>query len=311
MLAFITSIRHPHNTNNYNKAVTLFEITARSIFSQNNTNFILVVVCNKKPVIEFSDERIHYHIVDFPVPPTLDVYQQQFSISNDDISCHPKKYFPNRGDKGTKILSGILYAKQFNPKYVYIVDADDWININIVQHLESQPEHAIWHVNEAYVVNFKQKTFMKRYGLSRHCGSTLIYQTEFFLSLANFTRQIDSSSSQSELIQGTSIGFIHDICGNHTKQYALALNKGFLPKPIPFPAICYVLETDENEVQHIDVNNGLPITKAIIVLFGLSENYISSSKLSIRSFCKQWIVSMKSKLGWKLAKIKMQRNSGL
>lgn len=40
---------------------------------------------------------------------------------------------------------------------MYIVDADVWININIVQYLEEQADYPIWNVNEAYIVNFKQK----------------------------------------------------------------------------------------------------------------------------------------------------------
>lgn len=311
MLAFITSIRHPHNTNSYKKAVALFEITARSICSQSNTNFILVVVCNEIPVIEFSDEHIHYHVVNFPVPPALDEYLQTFSISNEDISCHPKKYFPNRGDKGTKILSGLLYAKQFKPNYVYIVDADDWINTNITEYLERQNNYPIWHVNKAYIVNFKQKKFMTRYGISRHCGSTFIYQTDFLLSFTNFTDQINETSSQQDLIQATSISFVHDICGNHTVQYALAVKRGEPPKPIPFPAICYVLETDENEVQHVDVSDGFPMNKNIIDSFGLDEGYLSSLKTSFKTCCKQWLAANKSRLGWHVDKMKLNKNNGL
>ncbi|PKG98815.1 hypothetical protein [Paraglaciecola sp. MB-3u-78] len=311
MLAFITSIRHPHNTNSYKKAVALYEIAARSICSQSNANFILVVVCNEKPVIEFHDERIHYHIVDFPVPPSLDEYLKTFSISDQDVSCHPKKYFPNRGDKGTKILSGLLYAKQFNPKYVYIVDADDWVNINIVQYLEEQADYPIWHVNEAYIVNFKQKTFMTRYGISRHCGSTFIYQTDFLLSLGNYNQAVDSSSSQQELMEATSVSYVHEICGNHTKQFALSIKKGTPAKPIPFPAICYVLETSENEVQHVDVNDGYPITRAVIDDFGLNESYLSMKKLSIKAYYKQGLAAYRSKMGWHLEKIKFHRKYNL
>ena len=36
---------------------------------------------------------------------------------------------------------------------MYIVDADVWININIVQYLEEQADYPIWNVNEARILN--------------------------------------------------------------------------------------------------------------------------------------------------------------
>ena len=97
----------------------------------------------------------------------------------------------------------------------------------------------------------------------------------------------------------------------HTKQYALSIKKGTPAKPIPFPAICYVLETSENEVQHVDVNDGYPITRAIIDNFGLNESYLSMKKLPIKAYCKQGLAAYRSKIGWHLGKIKLHRDNGL
>lgn len=211
------------------------------------------------------------------------------------------------GSLSTKILSGLLFAKQFNPRYIYIVDADDWINTRVVDYLEKQPDCNMWYVNKAYVVNFKDRLYTTRYGIVRHCGSTLIYQYDYIMSIVKFSQNVDENSSQGELLQASSVFFVHDICGNHTKQYRLAVKSGFTPKALPFPAICYVLETGENEVQHVDVSNCFPIKPMIADEFGLSSEFINVSKISLKGNIKQRIAAFRSNIGWWLNKYKIQK----
>jgi hypothetical protein len=131
---------------------------------------------------------------------------------------------------------------------------------------------------------------MTRCGISRHCGSSFIYQTDFLLSLGNYNQAVDSLSSQQILMEVTSVSYVHEICGNHTKQFALSIKKGTSAKLIPFPAICYVLETSENELQNIDVNNGFPKTRVVIDDFGLNESYLSMKSYRLKSITiKVWL----------------------
>src|SRR5438046_2089763 len=99
MLAFVTAIRHPNNTNNIQRVEELFEVTLQSMCSQLDAAFRVIVVCNELPKIRFSDPRVHYHKVTFPAPcaPGMPVSDIEVAIR----------------DKGTRILSGILLARQF------------------------------------------------------------------------------------------------------------------------------------------------------------------------------------------------------
>ena len=46
-------------------------------------------------------------------------------------------------DKGSKLLSSLLYAKQFAAEYVFIADADDWVNKGVAAYLEAKPRHPV------------------------------------------------------------------------------------------------------------------------------------------------------------------------
>src|SRR5947209_1184565 len=117
MITFLTSIRHPLNSNHYADVENLFEFSLRSVCSQTDEDFNVVVVCNIEPRISFKDPRVIYHLVSFPPPSDL----KQASTGMN-VLCR---------DKGTKLMAGMLLARQFNPDYFFIFDADDLVSSRI------------------------------------------------------------------------------------------------------------------------------------------------------------------------------------
>ncbi len=68
MIVFLTTVRHPVNSNNFEKVELLLNLTARSVLNQTDPDFRFVIVCNEIPDISVEDPRIVYHVVDSPPP---------------------------------------------------------------------------------------------------------------------------------------------------------------------------------------------------------------------------------------------------
>ncbi|MBW8191623.1 glycosyltransferase family 2 protein [Neiella marina] len=283
MFVFLTSIRHPDNANDFAKVERLLTVTLTSICGQTNPDFQVVVVCNSLPKVAIEDPRIHFHVVDFPVPS-----KQKASA----LEAAPKFK-----DKGTKYMSGLLYAKRFNPDYVYIIDSDDWVNKELVHCLASQPKYPVWYVDKGYVVDHGKKDYRKISGLSRYCGSTFVYDYTYLMDHADIKGEINEHSSQEGLIEGTSEYFILKLICNHTINYRHFKAEGVEPKAIPLRTACWIQGTGENVSGTAGFSHGLPIDQHFIETFSLPEDYMSARKPSlanqIRDILTGWFSSYK------------------
>ena len=113
MLAFITSVRHPLNSNSYPRVIQLLDRTLSSVCRQTDRDFQVVVVCNEIPDLS-SRDNVHFTKVDFP-PPNRNASAE---TGLDAI----------RLDRGTKYFVGLLYAARFEPSHVMFFDADDYLS---------------------------------------------------------------------------------------------------------------------------------------------------------------------------------------
>jgi hypothetical protein len=256
MVTFLTSIRHPHNSNNFAKVESLFEMSLRSVCSQSDPNFRVVVVANAVPRIDFADSRVSYHIVDFPCPDP----KRSSEVSINALFR----------DKGTKLIAGMLAARQFNPSYFAIFDADDFVSRRIAQFVNSNPNEAGWYVDSGYAINAKQWTTQRKSGLYRYCGSTLIPNAVQLLRLANIDESTRTDISQEEIITLVSSRFINHVIGNHTYMIGYLASHGLQMKPLPFRAACWMLETGENYSKRRDGGYGLPVNEEFCREFGIS-----------------------------------------
>jgi len=281
MIIFLTSLGHPQCCKDYNKVTALLEITLRSVFSQTDPDFKFIVVCNQVPDVKFSDQRLIYHIVDFPPRDSTGLT----AIFR---------------DKGTKLTSGFLFSRQFSPDYIFIIDADDWVNVNVVNHLHRNPSYPVWHVDGGYFVNYRTKQIKRKYGMNRYCGSTFIYTPDFLMKVANIKSDIDSSAGQDQLISATSETFIYHIIGDHQINYRYFTRMGVQPKSIPLRALGYIIETGENVSGFIGGEQGLPIDKRFCDEFGISESFISKKRASVIDRVRESLGCFRSFIGWLL-----------
>jgi hypothetical protein len=288
MFVFLTAIRHPANANDMAQVERLLSITLQSICGQTDGNFKVVVVCNVKPNLVFEDNRVHYHLVDFPAP----------SLQKSS-SLEPAPKFK---DKGTKYMSGMLYARKFNPDYLYIIDSDDWVNKNLVKTLSSNPKYPVWYVDKGCMVNFSKKEFKRIRGLSRYCGSTFLYDFKYLIEYADVKNDIDEFSNQDALIEGTSEFFILRLMCNHTINYRHFKSIGVTPKAVPLSTACWVQGTGENVSGSMGGSRGLPLDEKFINTYSLPDSLLSNEQATLMLSLRGRVTECISYFKWMLSK---------
>lgn len=288
MFVFVISLRHPKNANNFAHVEKLLSITLQSICGQTDPNFKVIVVCNEKPNVSFQDERIHYHVVAFDAPSD----KKAAALENQ----------PKFLDKGTKYLAGLLYAEKFDPKYVCIFDADDWLNKNFVKEINQAPDYPVWYVNKGYMVNYQTKEYKNISGFNRYCGSSFVYDYQYLMSVAELKAPLTQDSTQDEMVAATSDFYISQLLANHTITYRLFDEKGTTPQEVPLNSACWLQATGENVSGTKGRNNGVPIDARFAEEFSLPKEMLSVQKPSLAAKIHNGLFALRSAYTWEKSK---------
>ena len=107
MNVFLTPVMHHDTASDFKVIEKGLQRTLQSLSAQTDQGFIWVIVCNGKLNIGDVPENVHFHYVEFPPADAADMSSKM-------------------ADKGAKLVSGLLYVHQYNPRYVYFLDADDY-----------------------------------------------------------------------------------------------------------------------------------------------------------------------------------------
>lgn len=180
MLSFIIPVKSPKVSNSWSIVCSLLERTLRSVCNQTSNQFVVVVVCNRKPEIHYCHPNLHFVEVDFPLP------AQQL------IEFGLERKFDGRGsdtfakdlDKGRKVLAGLSYVKRFSPSHTMVVDADDFISRTITEYVNSHSSCTGWYLNQGYLYH-EQRDFLQVKFKKFHqtCGSSIIIKYEYYEKL--------------------------------------------------------------------------------------------------------------------------------
>jgi hypothetical protein len=276
-------MRHPSNATNYQRLEKLLEMSLRSVCNQVDERYRVVVVCNKVPQISFVHPNIHYHLVDFPSPskegmPVSDIYV-------------------GMRDKGTRILSGVLYARRFEPTHVAFFDADDLISCRVAQFINSNPQSPGWYVDAGYTLDYTSRSVQRKHGLFRYCGTVLVTRVDYLMK-ASRIQGIDENSSQDELLQIMPLNIIKYIYGDHRCMVRFLDDRlGVQIKPFPFRAATWVLRTGENFTKLNKPLGGIPIPKSFSSEFGLMETEKTDSSPTFLTYLHESFQSFRSQIG--------------
>ncbi|MCF2947758.1 hypothetical protein L0668_06550 [Paraglaciecola aquimarina] len=286
MFLFLTTIRHPGNANNFDTILKLLKHTIESVLQQQTQfEFKLVIVCNEIPQIDILSDKVHFHVVDFP-PPGKEKANEQ-TLYNMQL------------DKGTKLASGLIFAKQFSPTQVFIIDSDDWVNSHIVEYVMSNKQEHFWFADSGYLLNYSNKTYIRKYGLCRYCGTSFIYSYSILMQMLGLDKQLSNKLNQPDIIDAIAEFELLNILGNHRFQFGYFLKYDIRFKALPFKSICWILNTGENHSGKNGGDMGLPVTHELLNDFGVVDEYSPSAKqATIKDILGEQIARITSFLGW-------------
>ena len=247
MLAFITSLRHPHNSDDYARVEALLAETLASVTRQTAPHSVWVVG-NRRPEILPPDA--HWVQVDFDAPSALDG--------------------PRTGvaavlrDKGSKLATGLLAARVSSPDHVMFVDADDLVSRRLAALSAANPDAAGWQIEHGYRWSADRGAIRRQPEFHRHCGSGSIVRPDLY----DLPSDLRAGASQAELVArlGDRLGrwfgsHLHLADDLEATDHPLA--------PVPFPGALYRVSTGENHSGVSLGGLGRPISRALAAEFGI------------------------------------------
>lgn len=149
------------------------------------------------------------------------------------------------------------------------MDGDDWFNVRLVDEVMKLDCDLIY-INKGVVVDFKNFTYFKKFGVCRYCGSTFIYRFETVSNILA-SEEINQGSLSSDNAGNESyLFFLKNILGNHRHQLEFFFRKNLKIVELPIWGICYVLVTRQNH-SRVVLNRGLIIDRLTLVDFGVDS----------------------------------------
>ncbi len=239
MLVFLTSIRHPDTSKNYERVLDLFDKTVDSLSGQ-KTPIKLVAVCNAIPDRDYPD-WVDFIAVDFPPVPV----NPGAELNKEELNQGQLIKSLQFRDIGTKRAVGLIHLKQYNPSYVFVMDADDWFNINLSTFFEKQ-SHPAWRVNNGYWVDLSSEEYKRRNKLHLYCGSTYVFDFQFLYNAIFGNKLPNENPTPDQLLDIYDDLEYRQLLENHNYVEPLCEQLNINIRSIPFYAATYIVGTGEN-----------------------------------------------------------------
>ncbi|MDF2993696.1 MAG: glycosyltransferase family 2 protein, partial [Microbacterium sp.] len=226
MLAYVTSLRHPANSADYGRVEDLLQDTLRSLTNQSSDDYVVIVVGNQAPGFELPP-RVHFVPVDFAPP-----------VASSGPHADRTGFVL---DKGSKIGVGLIAAKQFDPRFVAIFDADDFLHRDLTRFVQEHPSGPGWVVTDGWVYSRARSGYRHQANFNQSCGTSYVIPFEAY----GVPQGLDSSATQQEVVDGFGETLFH-IMGAHKHAVQWHREAGRELQPLPFRGAVYLVDTGEN-----------------------------------------------------------------
>ncbi|MGD1945228.1 MAG: glycosyltransferase family A protein [Croceivirga sp.] len=171
MICFLVPVKSSQLASDWSHFSKLVKRSLKSISSQKDKNFQIIISCHELPEEKFEHQQLHYVQVDFNPP----------KLTHDNWEEDRQR---KEGDKARKIMAGFAYANEnFDVDYFMVVDSDDCIHNGISKFVNSNLQKNIpgWYVNKGYFYREGQKLAWKiRSNFNLRCGSCIIIRKDLF-----------------------------------------------------------------------------------------------------------------------------------
>jgi hypothetical protein len=243
MITFITSVRHPHNSNGpFRYVLGLLEQTLRSVCRQTHPRFRVLVVANEPFRLSFHDDRIDYVWVNFPPPNTL----RQASFGMPDL----------RIDRGCKYVVGLLAAQAYPTDHIMFVDADDYVSNRLAALSDQFPAENGWLLRDGFVYQRAGNEFGRLAEFHLRCGTSHIIARSLFTLPAG----LDPQSSREAILARVPSDYLLRILGSHRWIAAHLAEAGTPLAPLPFAGAVYHIGHGENHTARSGILPIQPVT---------------------------------------------------
>ncbi|MCV7100447.1 glycosyltransferase family A protein [Mycobacterium palustre] len=248
MIAFITTLRHPHNSADYGRVESLLQDTLTSLTRQTCDDYIVIIVGNRRPAFPLP-KRTKFVEVNFPPP-----------------SIHKG---PRTGpaaviwDKGTKNAIGLMTARDFAPEYVMAVDADDFVHRELAAFVHARPGHAGWAVDQGWMYSRARNAYRPLKKFYNICGTSFIIPFEAY----DVPRDLTVNATQKEIAEAFGERLEHVL--EHGWAYDWWKNHGRILEPLPFPGAVYHVDHGENHCDNAVYGPALPYRSHLYRDFGI------------------------------------------
>jgi hypothetical protein len=143
--------------NDWPKAVACLERTLGSILGNPERDVRAMVVCQDRPPLKLKDERYLFLQSSHPKPDKQDVMAKH-------------------GDKGAKTAEAFEAARELQPEYVMIVDADDLISNTLVSYVYQRRQFDAFCFKKGYEWREGSAHFNLRSRFNQVCGSAFVWR---------------------------------------------------------------------------------------------------------------------------------------
>ncbi|WOF22360.1 hypothetical protein N8K70_13325 [Microbacterium betulae] len=226
MMAFITSMRHPDNADDYAYNETLLSATLASLEQQTSDDYIVIIVGNRAPSFPLP-QRTRFVEVDFEPPARV-------NGPHADRSGFVK-------DKGTKIGAGLLAAREHEPDWVMIFDADDFVHRDLVAFVETRPGSDGWVIDRGWIYSRSRNGYRRQEAFNRTCGTSYIIPFDAY----NVPPDLSIHSTQEALLAAYG-DVLPNIMGAHRNAETWHRAHGRTLRSLPFRGAVYHVDTGEN-----------------------------------------------------------------
>lgn len=248
MLAFITSLRHPTNSNDYARVEMLLLESLRSVTSQTSEDFVVIVVGNKEPKVPLPD-KVHFVRVRYPAPAERGVRVNRTTLIR---------------DKGTKLGIGLIAARAFSPDYVMIFDADDFVHRDLAEFVGNHPGQDGWVIRDGWMYSRARSAYQPTSDFNRRCGTSFIVPFEAYAVPEDL--DVRATRSQVRAAYGERLP---KIIGAHKWAVEWHEAQGRRLETLPFRGAVYHVDTGENHSTNELAGWARPLGRRLSSEFGI------------------------------------------
>lgn len=248
MLAFVTSLRHPHNSTDYRRVEALLADTLASVGQQTDPDFRVWVVGNRRPAD--LPRWAEWVGVDFPAPSATRAAQTGRAAV--------------LRDKGTKLAVGAAAAARADPSHIMFVDADDMVSRRLAEHVHAHPSAPGWRITEGWRWASERASVRPQHDFHMFCGTAHLVRTD----LLGIPPELDATTSQEDIedLLGERLEIYF---GSHLRITGELERRGTPLAALPFAGALYRVGTGENHSGISLGGLGRPVTRAIAQEFGI------------------------------------------